>query len=75
MSRNGRKASAFMAMRSELLTALQVIDAEIDRALSHSNSQRAADRARLLFQQRARICDELLDYGIEVDPHPAVERL
>lgn len=75
MKRDGQKASSFMAMRSELLNALSDIDSEIDKILTFRKSQRAADRARTLFQQRGRVADELRDYGLEVDPHPAVDRV
>lgn len=73
--RRGVKASAFMEMRSHLLMILAEIDGEIDQVLLAKRSQRAADRARALFLARAKIADELRDYGIDADPHPAVEKL
>lgn len=70
--RRGAKASVYMAMRNQLLTTLREIDVEIDQVLASKKSQRAADRARALFMARGRLAEELRDYGIETDPHPAV---
>lgn len=69
---NGVKASVYLAMRNELLNALREIDLEITQALGFKTSKRAAHTARNLFAERARVADELSEYGIEVDPHPAV---
>lgn len=69
------KASVYLAMRTQLLSALNDVDGEIDQVLKARNSQRAADRARVLFLVRARLVDELHDYGLDIDPHPAVENL
>lgn len=71
---NGVKASVFLAMRSELLNALNEIDAEIDRALSYRTSKRAAQKARDLFEERARVADELEHFGVAVEPHPALAK-
>lgn len=73
MVKDNVKASVFLAMRSDLMTALQEIDAEIERALRYRSSKRAAHTARQLFAERARVADELLEFGIEVDPHPALQ--
>jgi len=65
----------YLAMRTQLLNALNEIDGEIEKVLTAKKSQRAADRARVLFMARNRVVDELRDYGLEIDPHPAVENL
>lgn len=72
MNREGIKASVFMAMRNNLLTALRDIDAEIDYTLTMRRSNRALARAKELFAERQRLSDELADYGVEVETHPAV---
>lgn len=71
---NDMKASAFFAMRTSLLTALAEIDAEIDKALGFKTSKRAADKARQLFAQRSQVADELVEFGVEVDAHPALQK-
>ena len=68
----GVKASVFFAMRTELLKSLADVDSEIDQALGFKSSKRAAEMARQLFAERARLSDELLEFGIEVDAHPAL---
>lgn len=68
----GAKASVFFAMRSELLKALADVDSEIDQALGYKSSKRAAEKARQLFAERSRLADELLEFGVEVDAHPAL---
>lgn len=65
-------ASEFFSMRSELIKCLQLIDTEIDKTLGFKSSKRAADKARQLFSDRAKVADELLGFGVEVDPHSAV---
>lgn len=76
MGRSERvKASVYLAMRTQLLNALAEIDGEIDQVLRARKSQRAADRARVLFMARSRVVEELREYGLEIDPHPAVENL
>lgn len=72
MNRNGLTPSAFMAIRNNLLTALRDVDAEIDYTLSLRRSNRALARAKELFLERQRLTDELAEYGVEVDTHPAV---
>ena len=66
------KASVFMAMRSQLISAICDVDEEISNALRSPKSQRAHDRAKALFAERQRLADELEHYGVFVDPHPAV---
>lgn len=72
MSRDGIKASAFLAMRNDLIQALSEIDAEIDKALKNSKSKRAFEHAKHLFAERQRVVTELVEFGVEVDTHPAV---
>lgn len=72
MRPEGVKASAFMAMRSELLTMLRDVDGEIDKAIKYRKSGRAFERAKALFAERGRIVGRLAELGIEVDDHPAV---
>lgn len=67
-------ASVFMELRSTLMSALREIDAEIDNTLGFKTSKRAAEKARQLFAERARIADELLTFGVDVEPHPALSR-
>lgn len=74
MSRLGMKASVFLAIRSDLLRTLGEIDAEIDEVLKHPKSKRAFERAKVLFAERKRIVDELVHFGVEAEPHHAVER-
>lgn len=72
--RNGIKASVWLEMRNNLLTALALVDAEIDKALLNPASQRAATRCKELFAERERVAAELEDFGLWVEPHPAVWR-
>ena len=70
-----RKASDYLSVRNELFSLLQGIDVEIDKALNFKTSKRAAETARQLFAERARVLDELLtNYGIEAEPHPALSK-
>lgn len=61
-----------MAMRNSLLASLADVDGEISQALKFRKSQRALERARALFAERQRIVDELADFGVHVEAHPAV---
>lgn len=72
MNRNGLTASVFMGIRNKLLAALRDVDAEIDYTLSIRRSNRALVRAKELFAERQRLSDELIEYGVEVETHPAV---
>jgi hypothetical protein len=75
ITESGRiKASAFLELRSSLFNALREIDAEIDKALRFKTSKRAAEQARQLFFERGNIADELLAFGVDVDPHPALKK-
>jgi hypothetical protein len=53
---------------------LNEIDAEIDSTLKFQSSKRAAEKARQLFAERAAIADELLGFGVDVEPHPALQK-
>lgn len=64
----------WLAMRSDLIAAVQGIDAEIDKVLKFPASQRAADKAKELFAERHRVAKELKDFDVVVEPHPAVLR-
>lgn len=68
------KASVFLALRTQMLEHLADIDAEIDHTLRFPNSQRACDRAKELFKDRKRVVDELREFGLDPDPHPAVDK-
>jgi hypothetical protein len=67
-------ASVFLEMRSALIKHLAEIDDEIDKALGFKTSKRAAEKARQLFAERARVADELLTFGVTADPHPALSK-
>lgn len=75
MARNGKKASDYLASRNRLIEILQNIDSEIDKTLKFRKSQAAADRAKVLFDSRSKVAKALLAYGIEIDPHKAVDRM
>ena len=72
MTRDGIKASVFLAMRNDLINALREIDAEIDKTLKAGKSKRAFEHAKQLFAERQRVSTELVEFGVEVETHPAV---
>ena len=75
ITQSGRiKASACLELRSHLLDALREIDGEIDKALGFKTSKRAADKARQLFAERANIADELVTFGVNVEPHSSLRK-
>ena len=67
-------ASVFLDLRSRLFNLLRDIDAEIDSTLKFKTSKRAAEKARQLFAERAAVADELLGFGVDVEPHPALQK-
>ena len=63
----------YLAIRNDLFDSLKEIDAEINKALAFNKSKRAAETARNLFADRARVVDELLvAYGIQAQPHSSL---
>lgn len=68
-------ASQYLEIRSELLSMIQAIDAEIDNILQTvKRSNRAAAHARELFHHRSLVAAELKEIGVEVEPHPATAK-
>lgn len=67
-------ASDFLDLRSRLFILLREIDAEIDSTLKYKTSKRAAEKARQLFAERASVADELLGFGVDVEPHRALKK-
>lgn len=69
------RASVFMARRTELLTQLADIDAQIDKQLSmRCCTNKCLEGLRTLFAERSFLADELDGFGVAVEAHPSVWR-
>lgn len=68
------RASVFMARRTELLTQLADIDAQIDKQLSMRRTNKCLEGLRTLFAERNYLADELDGFGVAVEAHPSVWR-
>lgn len=66
------RASVFMARRTELLTQLADIDAQIDKQLSMRRTNKCLEGLRTLFAERSFLADELDGFGVAVEAHPSV---
>lgn len=68
------RASVFMARRTELLTQLADIDAQIDKQWSMRCTNKCLEGLRTLFAERSFLADELDGFGVAVEAHPSVWR-